>query len=187
MTIALVLGGGSSVWADADAALEMTPVDGIVACNDAAEAWPGRLDAAVSLHAEKMGYWMERRARRGHPAPDRIIGHTSAKASTLRIPSCITDFVEYKMPGQSDTGSSGHFAMKAALDDLGFSKVILCGIPMDDRFAHFFDSSPWGGAAAHRRGWSQTLHLLQGRVRSMSGWTADQLGRPDDLWLAKTA
>jgi hypothetical protein len=184
---ALVLGGGSSVWADADAAMDLCEFDGVLACNDASAAWPGKLDAAVSLHPEKFGLWMERRSRSGFPAPDRIIGHTEAKTSTVRMPAIAMEFADWRFPSQTDSGSSGLFVLKVALVDLGFDRAILCGIPMDRRFAHFFDASPWRADTSHRRGWTQAMHHIRGRARSMSGWTADQLGRPDQDWLAQAA
>jgi hypothetical protein len=183
VTLALVLGGGSTVWADADAAMDLGEFDVVVACNDATASWPGRLDAAVSLHPEKFGIWMTKRSRSGFPAPDRIIGHNEAKTSTLRLPPVPMEFVDWRFRGQTDSGSSGLFALKVALIDLACDRAVLCGIPMDDRFAHFFDATPWNAAAAHQRGWKQAIPQFADRVRSMSGWTQDKLGSPDAAWL----
>lgn len=187
MRTALVLGGGSSVWADADAAMDLCEFDVVVACNDACAAWPGHLDAAVSLHPEKYGIWMERRSRSDFPTPERLIGHKEAGTGTVRLPALPIEFTEWKLPGQQDSGSSGLFALKVALVDLTCDRAILCGVPMDDRFAHFFDPNPWNAAAAHRRGWKQALPAIADKARSMSGWTAEQLGRPDETWLAQAA
>lgn len=184
MTTALVLGGAARVWKDVEAALDLGEYDLLIACNDASAAWPGHIDAAVTLHAEKMGLWMGRRRSAGYPMPAQVIGHEEASKSTLRLPDCLTGFTPYKLPGQQDSGSSGLFALKFALIDMGADKAVLCGVPMEDLGAHFFDLSAWGAAAAHRRGWKQALPAIQGRAKSMSGWTAEMLGQPTKEWLA---
>lgn len=184
MSIALVVGGGACVWSDVRLALELGEFDAVVACNDAAAAWPGRLDAAVSLHAEKWGFWMERRRLAGRPLPDLIIGHAEAKRGVVPMPSCVTGYVEHRFPGQKDTGSSGLFALKFALVDLGIDRAVLCGVPMTAEQNHFFDERRWGGATSHRRGWKQALPQIADRARSMSGWTAELLGKPTSDWLA---
>jgi len=181
---ALVLGGAATLWRDVAGALDLGSFDVVVACNDAGSVWPGRLDAIVTLHAEKLGFWMERRERAGFDLPERIIGHDAAKRSTLRITDKVTNFVEYRFSGQADSGSSGLFALKYALEDMGCDRAVLCGVPMHEVGAHFFDLTPWGGAVAHRRGWNQALTVIGDRARSMSGWTADLLGKPTKEWLA---
>lgn len=183
MTTALVLGGAACVWADVAAALELGEFDGVVACNDAAAEWPGPLDALVTLHAEKADLWRARRSRRGLGAPARIIGHLEAKG---RSGACsVAEFVEYRFPGQVATGSSGLFALKAALVDLSFDKAVLCGVPMNDA-PHFFDDAAWRGARSHAAGWQEALPAIGDRARSMSGRTAEWLGRPTSEWLSAT-
>lgn len=182
MSIALVLGGARNVWTDVEAALALSPFDAVVTCNDVTAEWPGRIDAMATLHAEKAGIWIERRRRRGYPDPERVIGHEAAKAYR-RTPAVVTGFTSLYLPGQKDSGSSGLFAVKVALDDLGFDKAVCCGVPMTPGEKHFFDSTAWAGAQAHRKGWNQALPAIKDRVRSMSGWTADLLGRPDKEWL----
>lgn len=181
---ALVLGGANTLWDDVAGALALGSFDVVVACNDASAAWPGRLDAAVSLHAEKFGLWMERRSRAGHPAPGAVVGHSTVRQGIIRVSEVLTDFVEYRFTGQQDSGSSGLFALKYALEDMGASRAVLCGVPILDSGAHFFDPNPWGAAASHRRGWVQARPVIGDRARSMSGWTADTLGRPTKEWLA---
>lgn len=185
MSVALVLGGAATVWADVEAALELGEFDAVVTCNDITTSWPGPIDAAVSLHAEQWGLWIERRDRLGHPRPKQIIGHTTARDSILRMPPCVTDFTEYRFPGQVETGSSGLFALKVALIDLGIDRAVLCGMPMTDPAGHFFDPRPWGGAMAHRRGWQESMHHIRDRARSMGGWTQELLGAPTPDWITK--
>lgn len=179
-----MIGGSARVWKDIEAALEITEADGVVAANDVAAAWPGKLDAFVSLHGEKMGMWTERRRRAGFPDPERTFAHDTLKSGVLKVPDCITDFTPWRFNGQEDSGSSGLFALKVALIDLGFDKAVLCGVPLEAASGHFFDLQPWGGAEAHRRGWRQALPAIRDRARSMSGWTQELLGEPTTEWLA---
>lgn len=183
MTVALVLGGGSCLWDDVAGALELGEFDAVVACNDAAATYPGPIDAAVSYHAEKWGYWMERRHRAGLPQPSQVWGHSDASRSILTMPACVTGYIEPRFAGQKETGSSGLMALKAALVDLGHDKAVLCGVPMDPR-PHFFDHAAWNGAQAHWRGWIEALPQIKDRARSMSGRSAELLGRPTPEWLA---
>ena len=178
MSVALVLGGAACVWSDIEAALDVGQYDLVVSCNDIGAAWPGRLDAWVSLHPDKFGIWLTRRRQRGYPAPAAVIGHLPARASA-RLPDGITDFAGHHFEGQRHSGSSGLFALKYALVDLAADTAVLCGVPMDKTHRHFFDERAWTAADAHRRGWLEALPQIKDRARSMSGWTADLLGRPE--------
>lgn len=180
MRVALVLGGAGNLWTDVEAALDLGEYHGVVACNDAGAAWPGELDALVTLHAEKAPLWTERRVRNGYPWPKHILGHEGLG----RVPPlCMTGSTDYRFPGQATTGSSGLFALKVALIDLAFDKAVLCGVPMDSAPGHFFDLSAWTGAMSHRRGWHEALPIIKNRARSMSGWTREILGAPEEEWL----
>lgn len=180
MTVALVIGGGACLWADVEAALGLGEFDGVVACNDAGAAWPGRLDAWVSLHAEKFSMWAARRARNGYPPAAEAVGHDGRNNG---FPG-VTRLTPFRFPSQTKTGSSGLFALKVALIDLGFDRAVLCGVPMTKEAAHFFDPKPWRGAVSHSQGWVEALPDIKDRARSMSGWTADLLGRPTKEWLS---
>lgn len=180
MKTALVLGGAGNLWTDIEAALCLGEFHGVVACNDAGAAWPGELDAFVTLHAEKAPLWAERRVAAGHPFPKAILGH---EGLGRKPPLCMTGTTPWKFPGQTSTGSSGLFALKVALIDLAFDKAVLCGVPMDAAPGHFFDTAAWRGAMSHRRGWHEALPTIKHRARSMSGWTREILGAPDEEWL----
>jgi len=180
MTVALVLGGASTVWDDVRAALDLATFDAVVACNDVGAAWPGRLDAWVSLHDEKLPLWIKRRQAAGRPPAKRVLGHAKPRN---RVAPGLTGTTDYLLPGQRNSGSSGLFAVKVALIDLGMDKAVLCGIPVTRAGAHFFDPREWGGAQSHWQGWDEAMPILKQRVRSMSGLTAARIGRPDKTWL----
>jgi hypothetical protein len=75
------------------------------------------------------------------------------------------------------------FLVKIALE-AGFTHIILCGVPMDVDANHITRHKPWHGAPGFARGWHRHMAALKPFVRSMSGWTQQQFGAPDMLWLA---
>lgn len=162
--IALVLGSASCVWDDVEAALALGEFAGVVACNDAGVFWPGPLDIWVSLHADKFKRWTAQRELRGLAPAGRTMGPENG----------------YRFPDQAGTGSSGHFALKVALDH--FDRAVLCGVPMTEAASHIVGRSPWTGARHYRAAWQQALPHTKDRARSMSGWTAELHGKPDALW-----
>lgn len=167
----LVVGSGACVWEDLSAlvALLHGPWPGVVvAVNDMIAHYPGRVDHAVSLHADKLESWLTERRRRGgnrdlvtwsHP-----MRHTPAKRT-----------IE-----QRGAGSSGLLAVWVAFE-VGCERVVLCGVPMDGQ-GHFFDPRPWADAERYAKAWEERRHALTD-VRSMSGWTRSLLGAPTREWL----
>ena len=172
MKTALVLGGADCLEADVRDMRAMGVVfDGVVACNDAGYWWPHELDAWVSLHPEKLGPWRSKRNDKGYPPCKQFFAHRDAR-----------DYVagtKYQFPGQSNSASSGCFAAKVALIDLGFDRAVLCGVPLV-KSPHFFDSKDWAAAESFRRGFLQVPQEYLDRMRSMSGFTKDLLGPPKD-------
>ena len=77
-------------------------------------------------------------------------------------------------------GSSGLFAVGVALHALKADRVILCGVPMDHSPNRYRDEDEWKQWQRYRIGWTQARDrgMLE-NVRSVSGWTADLLGRPE--------
>lgn len=176
MTTALCLGGAAGVQEDWTAALALGQFDFIVACNDVGAIWPGRLDAWVTLHPEKLTDWRDQRRANGHPEAARYLVHGDY------VPDW-AELVEFRFPGQGDSGSSGLFAAKAALIDLGARRAVLAGIPLVRR-SHFFDAVQWEAAGGYREVWEALRPGYRARIRSMSGWTAHFFGLPTTEWLA---
>lgn len=186
MRVALVLGGGVNVWREATQASLLGAFHGTVACNDAGVEWPHSLDAWVSLHASKFDLWrIQRRARRW-PDHKALYGDAEA-AETDPIRAADLDagviLTAPRFPGQEHCGSSGLFALKVALVDLGFDKAVLCGVPMLPKHNHFFDPAPWDAAERLRQGWREAYPAIKSRARSMSGWTMEMLGHPTEKFL----
>lgn len=177
----LVLGGASCLHDDI--AAYAGPVDGVVTVNDAVTEWRGDVDAAVSLHPqffEQKG-WLAARNEKGLSAPRRVIGHEEGKRVIgmrgVNVPGL--EFTPYRFPGQEKSGSSGLFAAKVALIDLGFDQVVFCGVPMTAT-PHFWDDrkEPWKSADGFRGGWLAAPEEYRSRMASMSGWSRILLGGP---------
>lgn len=168
MRTALVLGGAECVFRDIEAATALFEPAGVVGVNILGIHWPGRFEAWVSLHGDRLPLWAERRRRRALPPHHRLIGPEDAP---------------HRFPGQENTGSSSLFAVKVALDVLGFDRVVVCGAPLVPEAAHFDDPAPWKAARLYREGWREALPHIADRVRSCSGWTAELLGTPTPDWI----
>lgn len=176
LVVALALGGARNVFDEAAAAYALLgrEFDMVVACNDVGADWKGKLTHWATLHPDKFREWELRRHKNGHPMAYEVHFHRHYVRTT-----------PYKIT-HDWTGSSGLLAVKVALE-AGAQRVVCAGIPMTPS-AHYHDhpNKAWRYAAHHQRGWSVHMHELRGRVRSMSGWTAQQLGMPDREWLGAT-
>jgi len=177
--IGLALGSATCLFRDLDDALDLTEFDVVVAANEAGVAYSGRLDAWVTLHPIEMSARVDRReSRRYTPCVD-IVSHL-----TNETHPGITRQVEYKFKGQRRSGSSGLFAVKYALVELGCSHVICAGIPISAELGRIDGRDLWGNAPVFRGGWLDALPHIKNQVRSMSGWTSRLLGTPTSEWLS---
>lgn len=79
-------------------------------------------------------------------------------------------------PWESPSGSS---AMLGTLFSLraGYEKIILCGCPLEGNNDKGFSYKPF------RKGWVARKDKVLNKVKSMSGWTAEFLGKPKEDWL----
>jgi hypothetical protein len=152
----MVVGGADCVWGDIVALAERGYTDlPVFAVNDMGVDL-ARLDHWVTLHPEKLGAWQDARA---------AWGGSDA-------------YVVWEYNGDDWGGSSGLFAVRIAMD-LGFKRVILCGVPMDDR--PHVSGKAWPNVGEFRPAWEERRELLAPVVRSMSGWTREQFGLPEDV------
>ncbi len=176
MPPALVLGGASCVWDDV-ATWERTYGDWdglVIAVNDVALHWRGKLHHWVTVHPEKLRGWM------------RSLHATSYETWSCR-PRWAEDvpLVDNVLPPWHGA-DSGLYAVQVA-QYLGCQHVILCGIPMTAT-AHFAESAEsfpatWGSAERHWLVWRRRYLSLQHVVRSMSGRTRELFGAPSTDWL----
>jgi hypothetical protein len=173
MSICLVLGSALTMWEDVEAALSLGPVDGIVAAKGAGVVWQGPLDAWVTLHPDRFPKDFKAREAKGYPEAPVMAAHRGhPQARMLNL------IMEYKFAEQHSSGSSGLFAVKVA-QHIGFTRQVLCGIPLDKKAGKIGVGPHWAGAEGFKRGFKEAKpHLIN--TRSMSGWTAEFLGKPDE-------
>jgi hypothetical protein len=171
---ALVIGGAECVWDDV-AAWEKSygkQWDGVViAANDVGSHWPRPLHHWCSCHPKKLWRWLATRRAYGFEITGvRLWGHCDPAVPKFR------------------GGTSGLLAVHVA-KALGCEKVVLCGVPLTAT-PHFGASKEhitdkqWRHqlGRTHRRWRAERDTVLQ-HARSMSGWTAAQLGKPTVEWL----
>jgi hypothetical protein len=179
---ALVLGGASCVWQDLltfEQGFDRSWDGLVVAANDVGAHWPRDLDHWVTLHSDKFPSWQDLRAAHGFAAGYR----TWCRWYRPDIP---VDFRVRPWAG----GSSGMLAVQVALEGLGCTHVVLCGVPMTQT-PHFAETkerfhSVWIAANAHWRDWEKCRAQFGDRVRSMSGRTRELLGAPSLEWFGRT-
>lgn len=168
---ALVIGSAACMPADQAAALELFQPDVIVAVNHAGRDYPGPLDHWASFHPELLPRWIAQRAGSGLPDAGKLwTGHHRACPPHLAINRV-----------RNWGGSSGLLAACVALE-IGADRIVLVGIPLDYTQGHYDDPKPWRDAANYRKAWVSHLDQLA-NVRSMSGYTAEILGKPTKEWI----
>jgi hypothetical protein len=143
--------------------------------NDHIKTFPEH-GVACTLHPDKLNghvAWLLIRRKAGLPEPQQIWAHRKHSAVTHDTASI--DWM----------GSSGLFAVQVAKRE-GHKKIIACGVPMTVEGRHFERHQGWQSAISFRAGWTRYKKEIEGVFRSMSGWTAEQFGKPDEGWLGGT-
>lgn len=173
--IALVIGGGQDVFAEYETAKNLcanyNKITMNFVCNSTIPIFPEPIDNAVTLHPDKMTMWLKERLGHGYPEVHKLWAHRPVVGFTNNT--------------KDWGGSSGLLCVKIARE-LGFVKVILCGVPMTVEGNHVVRKSRWNAAHGFRRGWMREMAKLRPFVRSLSGWTAEQFGQPDREWIDAT-
>jgi hypothetical protein len=172
----LIAGGAACVWADAEAAFALIDEAHVFAVKHVASVWPGPITALISLHPEKLGATFKARQRRGLDMDFKVWTH---KRSSDR--GRASGRIDCVLPAADWGGSSGLFAVQVARH-IGYEKIILAGVPIDDS-AHFNDPAPLERPARYRQAWLAHRAEIAPYVRSVSGWTSEILGKPDIAWL----
>lgn len=172
--IALIVGGAPSVWSELEEAKAL--VAGrehlIVATNHSGRLYEGDIDAWVTLHPELFEPWRKERAAKDLNEDYRALVYPRRQRPHGTEP----------WP-QRWYGSSGLYGAQVALEALDCRGVILCGVPMLEEAGHVTGLATWPGVEKYRPGFLEAK--AEGApIRSMSGWTADLFGRPDEEWLA---
>lgn len=173
----LVVGSGHCLWDDL-ARLNSLGLGGdVMAVNFASVFYPGPVHHLASLHPLNIPHWIALRWLASNIEGPRI--HTHAQEP---LPGVETTW-RFEC-GCGTGGTSSLFAVLVGLA-LGYERVILAGVPLDN-LGHFYD--PPGPV---KRDWqkleSRAVNIewecaretvFHGRVKSMSGMTKAMLGEP---------
>lgn len=152
-----VVGTAATVWDEIE---RWRPAGPVMTVNRMIADYPGAATAGASLHEWSVAEWAPRVpvwAPRGAPGVSNVAPAT---------------------PGWH--GSSSLYAAEVAIRLYGAGRVVLAGCPLDDGPRYFGRGDLAPHLEYYREGWQAALPDLAGRVRSLSGWTAELLGRPDD-------
>ena len=176
-TALVVAGCASCVWDDIDK-IELNKKD-VLAVND------------IGLYLFRITHWASchpviinsgsaiRRVRLDHcRREDSFLSHIPDYSSNEGL----ADFI-WTIPQLQ--GTSGMFGTLIGLY-LGYSKIILAGIPLDSS-PHFYAQkskySNFDREGIHKS-WKKINDLIfEDKVRSLSGWTRELLGEPTKEWL----
>lgn len=168
---AVILGGARCLAADLAAARDLFKPKLVIATNHAGMDHRGPVHHWVTYHPELFPEWIAKRRKAG--LPDALTLWSSANRK-------IPDGLDVRLIPRIG-GSSGLLAAFVALE-IG-CKGVLCGVPMDPREAHYDQQGLWRAAVNCRQAWMNAKPKIAASIRSMSGWTADLLGRPTKAWL----
>ena len=182
---AVVMGSGRCIWDDINKIGPAIQKMGVIAINDMILHWRQKVDHGVSLHPEEPPLWRTlRKTNRCDGNPVLTHSHRIPKGPD-NIPisnhglDCIWDME--KQGG----GSSGLFACMIGLA-LGYDRIIVAGVPLDDA-GHFFDPPDMRtsfNALNIKMEWQETERFyLKGRVKSLSGNSAKWIGEVPQEWL----
>jgi hypothetical protein len=172
---AVVLGGSKFVWSELAEAQKLCTFDLVIAVNHAGRDFPGHVDHFCSLHANLVPNWLEQRRLKGLPPPGAVwtANHKGQRLGRrIDLPFRTVDGIG---------GSSGLLAARVALEVADLA--VLCGIPMDAGGEHYDKPGAWVEAERYRKVWRAHMGELRGRVKSMGGWTASELGWPTKEWI----
>lgn len=181
---ALVVGGSEDVFREVESALEMFTPDAVIALNHSIAKYDGRITHACTLHSEKLRYWQDARRDAGFNTNYRTIAIEKPAVKDPDGPKIDVE-LDYRWP-HTGSGSTGLYGVRVALLLLKCERVVLAGVPMTPGASNFVTHKPWDAALVFRAAWVSALPHLNGKVRSMSGWTREILGFPTPKWLGNS-
>lgn len=179
--VLIMLGGARGVYEEAEAAKKLVgPCHEIGAINDIGQFYRPEVHHIFTSHPEWARGWINWRCCAPHQNLNKPIIHSD-------YPGDGVDYVWYGIGNQ--VASSGWVGVLIAIC-LGYSKIILCGMPLDLNVPHFF--SPYVDApdpltlVIIRKSLEYSknnLPTLNSVVRSMSGKTQAVFGPLTKEWL----
>lgn len=176
---ALIVGRAVGVWEEVEAAKKLGAYDSVTVIGKAGIDYPEPFDHWVSWHWNLFPHWQQQRELKGRDLKAKLWSGMSrgnkhnprrrqAKNSTAEFVIC-------------NGGSSGLLAIFVNIH-LGATKIVLTGIPMLQDRGHYDEAGPWRDAPNYHTVWQEAAPELQGKVKSMSGWTGGIFGTPTEEW-----
>lgn len=160
----IVIGSAPCVLTDIAAVPRVCDYDFLAVGLDAVDRCDCPLKYVATYHPEDLPEIRRRRERAGGNIDYRVISHR------------VGEGIDIVVPHDSPSGSSALLGTLAAIR-LGYRRIVLCGCPLIGK------NAAGGDYKNFRKGWEAKAGKLDDRVRSMSGWTAEFLGKPTDEWI----
>ena len=182
MKRALVIGCAADVWADVAKARELGEYEKTYCVKYAGVHWPGESFVWCTLHPEFQDRYDAERAKLGLGRVYEVVAPPPGELGEHGKKGKIDRRVSYRWRGMNASASSGIYGAKVALDD-GYDRVVLAGVPMTREGGHFVRGKPWDYWLSFMAGFKLAKPHLMGKVRSVSGYTKEQLGEPTSEWL----
>ena len=135
-------------------------------------AWP--IKYVATYHPVDVPEIYQRRAAIGGNTDFQVIGHIADPDGARKPENGIhISILNWWKP----SGSSALLGVQAALEQLGYDRIIVCGCPLEGK------NNLGTTYTGFRKGWEEHKDKLHGRVKAMSGWTRDFLGAPTVEWI----
>ena len=172
----LILASAKDVWQDLEAAKQLAEYDAVICVKRTGIVYNAPFFAWLTLHPEWQNDYNAQRLSRGFTLPERIIAHREGKGVTEVM-------AEHSFPEmRGNSGASGWFAVKYAYE-IGFEKIVLCGMGFNKQAGRIDGKPQWEAANNYQGHIKPSFPRLKGIVKSMSGFTREQLGAPTEEWL----
>ena len=181
--VAIICGSANGLWEDLAAAVDILPMEAmpsIAALNIAGIFLPHVDDWFITAmdNVAPMAHLRERATIHGDRGAAEVCLHSPGREG---LPPMMEGHKYWSIPTK---GTIAMFAVRV-LSSLGCRRMILAGVPLDDKAGYFYQP-PWeafGMSSESREYWSESSNHIKPYVRSMSGWTRELLGAPDEAWI----
>lgn len=128
--------------------------------------YAGHINFFATYHPADIPVYKAKRSSAGQNIDYKIVCHVNEKDKPADL------VFRYEHP----SGSSALLGTQAAIFS-GYKKIVLCGCPLEGVNENNYSYTSF------QKGWVKHKAELGNCVRSMSGWTAKFLGKPDLEWL----
>lgn len=179
----LITGDGKTLPGDLERFLSWGIQHDAMCIGRSIQLYPGKVDHYVDVDADA-GKWVIQNITTNHPDKGTPVTHTLGE-----VEWCDIGWEIENCPIKSDEilwhGSSGLFAVLIAIN-MGYTRVILAGIPMDSKGHWYFPDEKYGPkwTMESYQAWFEFAATPDAKkVASMSGYTKTLLGIPSRLFL----